>query len=51
MPLSPTIPKAVFIKTAMDQLLMAPIGTALFLAAIRTMEGQAHTLKETFQTK
>jgi hypothetical protein len=51
MPHNPTHPKAVLIKTAMDQLLMAPVGTALFLAAMRVLEGRPGAVMDTLRAK
>jgi hypothetical protein len=35
----------------MDQLLMAPVGTALFLATIRTLEGRPGAIVDTLRAK
>lgn len=39
-PEDPTCTKAVLIKTAADQLIWAPIMTAVFFAFLKTMEGR-----------
>jgi hypothetical protein len=41
----------VLIKTMMDQLVMAPVGTALFLATIRLLEGRPRAVADTLRTK
>ncbi|CAD7699152.1 unnamed protein product [Ostreobium quekettii] len=50
----PDIPKhpiAVVIKSAADQLFMAPLGTVLFYTSLRSMESQAHMAMATIKAK
>lgn len=53
-PGNPTCTQAVFAKMLLDQLIMAPFGTALFFAGMKTMEGTPQlvvpTLKEKYPT-
>ncbi|KAK9819868.1 hypothetical protein WJX72_003457 [[Myrmecia] bisecta] len=50
-PLAPKSPQAVLAKIAIDQLMWTPVATVLFYASLKTMEGEAHKIKETLQEK
>eukprot|EP00877_Chromochloris_zofingiensis_P005973 jgi/Chrzof1/1629/Cz10g15010.t1 len=50
-PHNPKSPKAIFTKIAVDQAIMAPLGTALFFCGIKTLEGHPEQISDMFRDK
>eukprot|EP00803_Ostreobium_quekettii_P008884 evm.model.scf_335EXC.10 EVM.evm.TU.scf_335EXC.10 scf_335EXC:66985-68576(+) len=51
LPNIPKHPAAVVLKSAADQLLMAPLGTVIFYTSLKSMEYQAHMAMPTVKAK